>query len=159
GGQQLVAFRDEMQPGDLIVAPARQLGLVCIAVVTGPYEWSIHPIAGDHHHSRAVDWIGQLELSEVPGDIDRVLRSRWTLTRVREPAATWLLECAQETRSRSTVSNDGQTAHRMPTDARLDAAWDTPPGARLTRDERMRRYGGAKYGGIQPSRVTPNVFL
>jgi hypothetical protein len=37
--------------------------------------------------------------------------------------------------------------------------WTTPVGAHLTRDERIAKYGGAKYGGIEPSAKTPNVFV
>ncbi|WP_433367900.1 hypothetical protein [Streptosporangium sp. CA-115845] len=37
--------------------------------------------------------------------------------------------------------------------------WNTPVGSLMGREERMTRYGGAKYGGIEPSRKTPNVFI
>ncbi|MFG2076086.1 hypothetical protein [Nonomuraea maritima] len=37
--------------------------------------------------------------------------------------------------------------------------WHTPVGDLLTRDERMALYGGAKYGGIEPSSKTDNVFI
>jgi hypothetical protein len=41
----------------------------------------------------------------------------------------------------------------------LQAAWDVEPGDYLGRQERQDLYGGATYGGIQPSVVSPNVFL
>lgn len=41
----------------------------------------------------------------------------------------------------------------------ISSRWDTPLGALLTRDERMARYGGAKYGGIEPFGSTPNTFI
>ena len=37
--------------------------------------------------------------------------------------------------------------------------WLEPIGTYLTREERATRYRGAKFGGIEPSRKTPNVFL
>jgi 5-methylcytosine-specific restriction protein A len=37
--------------------------------------------------------------------------------------------------------------------------WDVEPGEHLTRRERQARFGGALYGGIQPSNTTPNVFV
>lgn len=37
--------------------------------------------------------------------------------------------------------------------------WDLPVGALLTRSERNARFGGALYGGIEPSASSPNVFL
>jgi 5-methylcytosine-specific restriction protein A len=39
------------------------------------------------------------------------------------------------------------------------ADWDLPIGALLTRAERNARFGGAVFGGIEPSRSSPNVFL
>jgi len=37
--------------------------------------------------------------------------------------------------------------------------WKHPPGTRMSREERRSAYGGAVFGGIQPSRQTPNVFV
>lgn len=37
--------------------------------------------------------------------------------------------------------------------------WDVPIGALLSRAERMERFGGAMYGGIEPSSSSPNVFV
>lgn len=37
--------------------------------------------------------------------------------------------------------------------------WDLSVGALLTRSERSARFGGALYGGIEPSGSSPNVFL
>jgi hypothetical protein len=37
--------------------------------------------------------------------------------------------------------------------------WQTPLGALLTREERMKLYGGARYGGIEPPRTTPTDDL
>jgi 5-methylcytosine-specific restriction protein A len=37
--------------------------------------------------------------------------------------------------------------------------WNLPVGALLTRSERKARFGGALYGGIEPSASSPNVFL
>lgn len=37
--------------------------------------------------------------------------------------------------------------------------WDVAVGEHLSRPERMRRFGGAKYGGIEPSGSSPNVFV
>jgi hypothetical protein len=37
--------------------------------------------------------------------------------------------------------------------------WDLRPGEYLSRDARRIKYGGALYGGIEPSIQTPNVFV
>jgi hypothetical protein len=42
---------------------------------------------------------------------------------------------------------------------RSSADWDLPVGALLSRAERSERFGGALYGGIEPSASSPNVFL
>ncbi len=39
------------------------------------------------------------------------------------------------------------------------AGWDLPVGALLSRAERKARFGGAIFGGIEPSNSSPNVFL
>jgi 5-methylcytosine-specific restriction protein A len=41
----------------------------------------------------------------------------------------------------------------------MPVEWSTPVGAVLTRDQRVVLYGGARYGGIEPSRKSPNVFV
>ncbi len=42
---------------------------------------------------------------------------------------------------------------------RSSADWDIPVGALLSRSDRKTRFGGAMYGGIEPSASSPNVFL
>jgi hypothetical protein len=42
---------------------------------------------------------------------------------------------------------------------RADPSWDIEVGQSLTRRELQQRYGGAPFGGIEPSRSTPNVLL
>lgn len=37
--------------------------------------------------------------------------------------------------------------------------WDVAVGQHLSREERRQRFGGASYGGIEASAVTPNVFV
>lgn len=41
----------------------------------------------------------------------------------------------------------------------MNGDWDVAVGELLSREERMQRFGGAKYGGIEPSGSSPNVFL
>jgi 5-methylcytosine-specific restriction protein A len=43
--------------------------------------------------------------------------------------------------------------------AAMSADWEIAPGERLTRAQRIALFGGAKFGGIQPSRTTLNVFV
>ncbi len=41
----------------------------------------------------------------------------------------------------------------------LGSEWQEPVGQLLTREQRKAKYGGALYGGIEPSAQTPNVFI
>lgn len=48
----------------------------------------------------------------------------------------------------------------MTTTATLpEEAWDLQPGDRVRRKQLHERFGGARQGGISPSRTSPNVFL
>lgn len=40
-----------------------------------------------------------------------------------------------------------------------EVAWDIKPGEYLTREDRRVRFGGALYGGIEPSARTNNIFI
>jgi hypothetical protein len=42
---------------------------------------------------------------------------------------------------------------------RSSPIWDVPVGACLSRSNRKARFGGSVYGGIEPSAISPNVFL
>jgi hypothetical protein len=81
----------------------------------------------------------------------RACRSSLSLVlRISHPrrlASTALLVC--------TPAGDGLIGYgrAMPTE------WVTPVGSLLSREQRMAMYGGAKYGGIEPSASTPNVFV
>jgi hypothetical protein len=54
---------------------------------------------------------------------------------------------------RRPLRSDAATVVVMATD------WDVPVGGLLSRQERMTRYGGARYGGMETSTTSPNVFL
>ncbi|PWJ46862.1 hypothetical protein SAMN06264364_14517 [Quadrisphaera granulorum] len=47
----------------------------------------------------------------------------------------------------------------LPVTAAEAQRWVHAPGTRMSREERQHAYGGAIYGGIQPSRRTLNVFV
>ena len=49
--------------------------------------------------------------------------------------------------------------HFQPYSVPMTVEWVTPVGERLTRDVRMALYGGAKYGGIETSTTSSNVFI
>lgn len=57
--RELLAFRDEMQIGDVIVTPDPARKDLLFATVDGDYEFSPTPVVGDHRHSRAVTWHGR----------------------------------------------------------------------------------------------------
>ena len=95
-GVQIARFRDDVHVGELVIAPARQLGLCYVGAIAGGYHWSARAMAGDHHHWREATWLGRLDLNELPEAADRALIHRWTLTRIPDPAATWFADAASE---------------------------------------------------------------
>jgi len=50
----LIRFRDEMQPGDIVVAPYKPDSTISLGVVSGDYEFV--PGAETHRNRRRVDW-------------------------------------------------------------------------------------------------------
>ena len=50
----LSRFRDEMQPGDVVVAPYRPDSTINIGIITGDYEYV--PDAETHRNRRRIDW-------------------------------------------------------------------------------------------------------
>lgn len=50
----LVRFRDEMQVGDVVVAPYKPNSTINIGIVSGPYKYD--PDAETHRHRRPVTW-------------------------------------------------------------------------------------------------------
>ncbi|MFC7406396.1 hypothetical protein [Georgenia alba] len=53
----------------------------------------------------------------------------------------------------------GEMAMAEESDVGANYRWTLVPGDYLTREERRARYGGALFGGIEPSRKTPNLFV
>lgn len=51
----LLRFRDEMQVGDVVVAPYRPDSTINIGRIIGPYEY--HPDEATHRHHRRVEWV------------------------------------------------------------------------------------------------------
>lgn len=51
----ILRFRDEMQIGDVVVAPYKPDSTINIGRITGPYEY--HPEAPEHRHHRPVEWV------------------------------------------------------------------------------------------------------
>ena len=47
----------------------------------------------------------------------------------------------------------------LPATTAAQSAWNIEPGSIVTRSEIHERFGGALYGGIQPSAQTPNIFV
>ena len=56
---ELLAFRDGMQVGDVVVTPDTKRKAVLFGDITGDYEFFTEPVVGDHRHVRSVRWIGR----------------------------------------------------------------------------------------------------
>ena len=94
----LLRFRDEIQQGDVIVAPYKPDSTINIGVVTGDYEF--HETAEVHQHRRRVRW-EQVGLSRTIFSQAALyeIGSFLTVFRVREHASEFLAAISQETES------------------------------------------------------------
>ena len=87
---ELLAFRDTMGIGDIVVTPDSTTNEVLIGHVTGGYEYLDPSPAGDYRHVRSTTWLGRWPRQEIPKELLVELRYRRTirqLTHQREWAA------------------------------------------------------------------------
>lgn len=63
--RDLRMFSSRMAVGDMVVTSDIAGGDLVFGDIEGDYEYSVVPILGDHHHSRAVRWFGRLTIDHV----------------------------------------------------------------------------------------------
>jgi hypothetical protein len=79
---ELVAFRDELQRGHVVITPDSTTRELLVGEVTGPYEFLDPSPAGDYRHVRTVRWLRRWPRQEVPEALLQELRYRRTLRRL-----------------------------------------------------------------------------
>ncbi len=87
---ELVAFRDDVTVGDVVITPDSRTRQVLVGEVTDEYDYSDDASVGDYHHSRSVKWLGRADRDV----LDTALRSdtnfRRTLKRLTANQSEWL---------------------------------------------------------------------
>jgi restriction system protein len=89
---QLIAFRDELAVGDLVVAPDARSGDVTIGTVTGEYRHDNDArAAGDPYpHRRTVSWSGRVKEADVPPALRDDMRRNMTLWQSGDTTDAWI---------------------------------------------------------------------
>jgi len=81
---ELLAFRDDVAVGDLVVTPDANTRELLIGRVTGAYEYRLPSPAGDYRHVRSMRWIGRWDRDFAPEPLARELRYRRTIRRLTD---------------------------------------------------------------------------
>lgn len=81
---ELLAFRDDVTVGDLVVTPDATTRDLLIGRVIGAYEYRVPSPAGDYRHVRSVRWIGRWDRDLAPEPLARELRYRRTIRRLTD---------------------------------------------------------------------------
>jgi predicted Mrr-cat superfamily restriction endonuclease len=86
---ELVAFRDTMAVGDVVVAPDGPARDVLIGEVTGEYDYLDPSPCADFHHVRTVRWYGRVAKDMLAEDLEKETKYRRTLRRLEEHDEEW----------------------------------------------------------------------
>jgi predicted Mrr-cat superfamily restriction endonuclease len=76
---ELLAFRDDISVGDLVVVPDATTGELIFGRIAGCYEFASPSSAGDYHHVRRTDWLGRRDRELLPASLTSELRYRRTI--------------------------------------------------------------------------------
>ena len=120
---ELLAFRDEIKVGDVVVTPDATQRDVLVGEVTGEYEYLDPSPAGDYRHVRSVNWFGRWDRDLLPDHLRRETNYRRTLRRLSN-AREWMtfaenmrssarLPTARRQGSRAAVANSARPADRL----------------------------------------------
>jgi restriction system protein len=67
--EQLLAFRDDVAVGDLLIAPDAVSGDVLVGAVTGEYAYQ-PDLAAYYPHRRAATWYGRVRRADIPSALE-----------------------------------------------------------------------------------------
>lgn len=79
---ELLAFRDEIEIGDIVVTPDATQRDVLVGEVTGDYQYLDPSPADDYRHVRTVTWFGRWDRDLLPDHLRRETNYRRTLRRL-----------------------------------------------------------------------------
>jgi hypothetical protein len=87
---ELLAFRDRLQAGDILVTPDTPARELLVGEITSDYRWSASPLVGDHRHWRTVRWLDRLALDDVPEPLVQTIRHYQRTVRELPDQDAWL---------------------------------------------------------------------
>jgi hypothetical protein len=79
---ELLAFRDDIKPGDVVVTPDATTRALLLGEIVGHYTYLDASPVGDYHHVRTVRWATSFARDLVPNGLAVELRYRRTLRRL-----------------------------------------------------------------------------
>jgi predicted Mrr-cat superfamily restriction endonuclease len=88
--RELVAFRDEIALGDVVVTVDPRVRDLVFGEVAGPYEYARAPLVGDHRHVRTVRWFGRCGRDEVAERLSRSVRHYQRTVLLLPDQSEWL---------------------------------------------------------------------
>jgi predicted Mrr-cat superfamily restriction endonuclease len=86
---ELLAFRDDLALGDVVVTPDGPARDVLIGEITGDYEYLDPSPSGDFHHVRTVRWYGRVAKDALPEPLEADTKYRRTLRRLEAHDHEW----------------------------------------------------------------------
>lgn len=128
----LIRMRDEMKPGDIVIAPYKPNSTVNIGVITGDYEYDA--AAPTHRHRRKVDW-KKIGLSRTVFTQPALyeMGSFLTIFRIRKHRDEFLAALTTTEDETETVTRIVEAAAKSDLD---DEASDEPRASRIERHTR-----------------------
>jgi predicted Mrr-cat superfamily restriction endonuclease len=87
---ELLAFRDELAVGDVVVTPDAPAREVLVGTIIGPYRYCDPSPVADYRHVRDVQWYGRLLRADLPDLMEQETRYRRTIRRLDDHHDEWL---------------------------------------------------------------------
>jgi predicted Mrr-cat superfamily restriction endonuclease len=126
---ELLAFRDEIRVGDVVITPDATQRDVLVGEVIGDYEYLDPSPAGDYRHVRSVTCFGRWDRDLLPDHLRRETNYRRTLRRLAN-RQEWL-NFAETMRGSARMPTAGRRGARRVTAASAQSADRVCPGCGL----------------------------
>ncbi len=124
---ELVAFRDELAVGDLVVTPDARVRQVLVGTVASAYRYDEGTAVGDYRHVRDVEWLGRMERDALREPLRKDTNYRRTLRRLDDNHDAWF-DLAERIRTGEVVLAPRRALRA--TRAKAEKGFDTPTDRR-----------------------------
>lgn len=125
--EQLLAFRDDVAVGDLVIAPDAMSGDVLVGSVAGDYTFDTGR-SEYYPHRRAVTWQGRVRSADIPASLEHDTRGNVTLRSADGSGDEWraLAQAAAPVQSRARRVRQAATTRKAASAVRSSAAPKRP---------------------------------